>query len=134
LIRVEAIGLRIFAFWSTFNLPQNGKHTPKPNLIRMDTTELARWNPGHTAFAASTTLMPVKYFVYGFLGPGVGFEVGVRKAGFALQIAENLTVPEGGLTGLDFVMPPESTLSGFVVDPQGNPLGDVGLDPSPNIS
>ena len=71
------------------------------------------------------------YFVFGFLGPGSGFEVGVSKVGFALQLTENMNVPNGGLTGLDFGRPPESTLSETVVDPQSNPQGEVGLDLRP---
>lgn len=68
-----------------------------------------------------------RYRVGGFLGPGAGFEASVTKDGFAFQHRRDFAVPEGGLSGVDFIMQPESTISGTLVDEQGNPLGDVGL-------
>jgi RNA polymerase sigma factor (sigma-70 family) len=62
-----------------------------------------------------------------FEGPGTDFRVLATKAGYAMLPLRNVTVPEGGLSGLVLTMFPEATLSGTVKDSRGNLVEDVGV-------
>jgi len=62
-----------------------------------------------------------------FEGPGTDFTLLATKTGYAMPPLRNLTVPEGGLSGLVLTMFPEATLSGIVTDGRRNPVEDVGV-------
>lgn len=68
-----------------------------------------------------------RFRVAGFGSGGTGFQLNAAKAGYAMPVLNDLTVPQGGLDGIELVMFEEASVSGTVVNPKGEPLEGIGI-------
>ena len=74
-----------------------------------------------------------RFRVAGFGSGGTGFVLKATKAGYAMPVLDNLTVPPTGLDGVELVMLKEASVSGTVVDPRGEPVEGIGIAAWPMV-